>query len=253
MILQSKTPIEDCLSFMYRSLNIPLDHYLGCTYVKTGLKIPLLNGVVDCHLQAAEMQAAVTHVANYFKKMELPYSWWIEKSKEPQYLKAALQEEGLNFWGEVMGMNIDLSSYQPYSYSNHLEIEVVQSESALKEWGQVICKVFGMQDELAKSYFRLYQNNSASNTFIHLIGQKDGKAICSGSVVCQNANCYLYNIATLESERNKGYAAALTQELLQISKEKGASQGLLQSSPMVAPFYLKLGFQDVCRFNIYMN
>ena len=81
--------------------------------------------------------------------------------------------------------------------------------------------------------------------FVHFIGEKNGKAITSGTVLHTKNGAYIHNIATLNEQRNKGCARAIMHSIIKNAQEYNHRYAGLVSSQMAASFYTSLGFQEI--------
>jgi len=62
----------------------------------------------------------------------------------------------------------------------------------------------------------------------------------------------IFAVSTLPEARGRGIGTALTVAPLVDAREAGYRVGTLQASDMGYPIYRKLGFQDVCQYNLYI-
>lgn len=83
------------------------------------------------------------------------------------------------------------------------------------------------------------------------MGKKNGRIVSTGSILCLEDGAYVYNVATLEGERRKGYASNVTYALLQIARQHGIEKVALVSSPMAVSLFKKLGYQEKTKIHIY--
>lgn len=74
--------------------------------------------------------------------------------------------------------------------------------------------------------------------------EEDGHPACYGSYSLLDQTVCLDKIFTAEAHRGKGMAKELCRKMLFDAKQEGAAQGVLISSQMGHPVYLKLGYQD---------
>ena len=72
---------------------------------------------------------------------------------------------------------------------------------------------------------------------------KDGSPVCVAVVgQVDNETCELYNLATAENERGKGYASKLVKHVLRLWQPR-AKKMLVGTSAIMVPFYERFGFK----------
>lgn len=252
-VLSNLAFVKETTSNLYKNLNLSVCTLLGTTYCKSGLASPLMNGTVGCNTDDCHVDEVVEKVFQYFQDNKLPHSWWTETLTEPLKLKFSLEKRGLSLIGEFPGMLLLMGEITPPKQNViGLNIQTISENKDLKSWSEVICKVFEFPKSEASKYSDLFQHQGFQGPFFHLMGIKDSKTVCTGSVLCTNQGAYLYNIATLVEEQGQGYATHLCYKLLQIASEQGCKRVGLVSSPQAASIYGNLGFKIVCQHRIYL-
>ena len=78
-----------------------------------------------------------------------------------------------------------------------------------------------------------------------LIGELNGTAVTTGVAMTISNRTGIFNIATPEPYRGRGYGAAVTSALIADGVARGANCAWLQSSPMGLRTYERLGFRTV--------
>lgn len=237
-----------CTPTLYKSVGISMQTIDGCTFGKSGMPAALLNAVLSCKTVESKLDDAVDKVIRYYQDENLPHSWWLEASQVTSALHLALVKRGLQLLGDFPCMALELSSLRNIERTKELSVETVSTMPDLDAWSHVVCKAFDLQPPIEVMYASLFRN---CGEFVHLIGKKNGKAVTAGSLLCTENGAYICNVGTVEGERNKGYATALSYELLQLAKRKQFTRVALISSPMEASFYQKFGFECVDLFKIY--
>lgn len=221
-----------------------------CSYGVTGIQAALLNCVFEFPSQSKNLKRHVHEVLDFFNNQNLPHSWWLESSQLSLELGQVLNENGLVMLGEFPGFCIDTSQIaSPNKHASELIVELVETQQDYQKWSEVICSAFEFSDTVAEGYVKLFQQ--ANDKFRHFVGKINGKVVSTGTLLCLGNVGYFYNLATLTSERNKGYATQVLHEALQLARASHVDHVGLISSPLAAPIYQRLGFQKVCSFNIF--
>lgn len=79
-------------------------------------------------------------------------------------------------------------------------------------------------------------------------GYTDGVPVTAGAGYRTGSTIGVYNIATVESARRKGYGAAMTMRIVDDGVAAGCDVAVLQSSDMGYPVYERLGFRTVVEY-----
>jgi GNAT superfamily N-acetyltransferase len=85
------------------------------------------------------------------------------------------------------------------------------------------------------------------------VGYTDGTPVTAGFGYRTGATIGVYNIATVEAARRRGYAAAMTMRIVDDGAAAGCDAAILQSSDMGYPIYERLGFRTVVRYRAWID
>ncbi len=85
------------------------------------------------------------------------------------------------------------------------------------------------------------------------VGYADGAPVVSGLGWRSGRTIGVYSIATVESERRRGYGAAMTARVIADGVDAGCDVAALQASEMGRPIYERLGFRTVVRYAAYVR
>ena len=94
---------------------------------------------------------------------------------------------------------------------------------------------------------------AADPRFAFYVGYVDGVAAVSGLGVRTDDTIGVFNIATLEEARRRGYGAAITRRILIDGALLGCTIGTLQASDMGRPVYEAIGFRTVASYVGYVD
>lgn len=228
---------------LYQSIHVPVKEYSWGTVGKTGLQTPLLNGVILVE-NGDDASNDVGEVEAYFQRENVPFSWLVEKSCLTPLLRSSLESKGMQSMGTFPGMGIDLTNTLKDPVHDVIEFK------ELDEWAKVLARAFQFNEEASRGNADLLR--ASKSPYFHMGVKVDGKVVSTGSLLCLENCAYIYNIATLEEYRGKGYASSVTAKLLQKAKEQGNDCVALVSSQMGVSVYQQLGFESLSDFEIYM-
>jgi GNAT superfamily N-acetyltransferase len=85
------------------------------------------------------------------------------------------------------------------------------------------------------------------------VGYTDGQPVTTGLGIRTGRTIGVYNIATVESARRRGYGAAMTMRIVDDGAAAGCDIAILQSSAMGHPIYERLGFRTVVEYDGFVD
>jgi GNAT superfamily N-acetyltransferase len=85
------------------------------------------------------------------------------------------------------------------------------------------------------------------------VGYTDGEPVTTGLGVRTGRTIGVYNIATIETARKRGYGAAMTERIAADGAAAGCDVAILQSSPMGLSIYERLGDRTVVEHDGYTD
>jgi GNAT superfamily N-acetyltransferase len=220
----------------------------------TGIPLPVYNGVLFARLNPNEIKATVERLQAKILKQDAPALWWIGPRSQAAQLRSLLEGNGLHPVGEVPGMAIELTAleYQVEMLPG-FTIQRVTTKEMQATWAQIAA--VGMTDSAAHAMVHL----EASMTDPHYqaqhryLGFLDGIPIARSALALDAGVAGIYAVGTVPSARGKGIGRAMTVIPLLEARQLGYRVGILQASDMGYSLYQKIGFQDVCRYRLYLQ
>ncbi len=85
------------------------------------------------------------------------------------------------------------------------------------------------------------------------VGYTDGVPVTSGLGFRTGRTIGVYNIATVETARRRGYGAAMTMRIVDDGAAAGCDLAILQASDMGRPIYERLGFRLVVDYGGFVD
>jgi GNAT superfamily N-acetyltransferase len=85
------------------------------------------------------------------------------------------------------------------------------------------------------------------------VGYTDGEPVTTGLGVRTGRTIGVYNIATIESARGRGYGTAMTVRIVDDGAAGGCDVAILQATDMGKPIYERLGFRTVVEYSGYVD
>lgn len=231
---------------------------------------------VDCGLASDTFNSAVwlgelvdskalEQVTRRFKAQNRPLAFWVwdRPGLEPEsfFATVGFEKAEINtaMWAEA-------GQIQEQDIQGPLEIEPVRTMSALAAYGENMAALFGGSPEAAavQEYHATMLPTVLLNNGVSLQGQpadcptdNDSEQMClyvgriAGQVVSTGLlfltpeSAGIYDIATRQDARKRGFGSAMFHFLLNEGKSAGAKRFVLQASPQGLSIYERAGFQTV--------
>ena len=245
---------EKLIKAMEANLNVHMTHFAqyinqveliripGFTIVNSGLPDDTFNYVLRADFSRADTNKKINEITDYFRKKNIPFSWWISPYDKPENLSAYLENNGYSNTENNTAMYFDLDAWDgDVSIPSNLQIIQAKDEKTLQDFALVLTN-----DEASfKKYFEWIASILTDDDPIeYYVGYIDGKPVVRG------LSCYFAQVAglhwlsTTPSERKKGYGKAMQEYRLKRAKELGYHIAFLQASNEGYPLYKKLGYEE---------
>lgn len=214
--------------------------------------ITLLNNNVTENIEKLYKEVA------YYNQKKYPMSVWFWDDRYEQTIKSELIKLDLKEAEQNIAMVANLHTIHPTTnLPEGFTIQKASSSGQIKKFGEALASLFGTSEE--GKYVQAFYNQTASfhlwnseNMKLYLGFYKD-EVVSVGSLVCTQDSIGIYDIATKEEMRGKGFGSTMFYYLLQEAKELNVAQCVLQASPDGITIYKKAGFQSVGQMTVFEN
>ncbi len=225
----------------------------GVTWFITGIRDPLLNGVMTARLAPEEVGRRVDDLLMEFRRRRLPLEWTVGSSTVPQDLGRHLRVKGLDHVLVVPGMAMDLSTLPDEPVPPNLTIEPVGSRAELETFLRIFLSTFQIDEAIVPRFLevRMGLPPDHEEKSVAFLGRLNGRAVASAELFVSGGVAGLYSVGTLPAARGRGIGRAMTIAALREGKERGYRVGALQGTAMGVPVYRRLGFREYGQFEIY--
>jgi hypothetical protein len=220
----------------------------------TGLPIQAFNGAIAATFGEASADDRIETVLDYFRELQLDMSWWVGPTS-PGWLGDRLVAHGLVPDGVAPGMAMPLGGWSAPASPPDLEIEAAGDAASFHDAMDVMFEGFELPRDvqpLFEERFRDYSvgPRAVSRTYV---GRVDGQPVATSLGSTFDGILTIYNVATIESARRRGYGAAVTVKAMADAQVAGATWAILESSGIGRPVYERLGFRHVADVTIYVG
>ncbi|MCR8644605.1 GNAT family N-acetyltransferase [Paenibacillus sp. N1-5-1-14] len=228
----------------------------GYVRVDSGLRSDTFNVIVPLEKELKALDGV--HIANalhYLTGQNKPMALWTWEDRNGSTCET-LQDLGLiaaetNIAMAAKLAEMDMSAGMP----EHFQIREVRSKEDIKLFGDVLASLFGESEEAVnvRGYYNvtselLLESDSAMQLYIGCVGLD---AVATGTLVIADNSVGIYDIATREEYRGKGYGSAMFSYLVEAAKGKAPEYCVLQASADGINIYKRAGFEEVCEVTVY--
>lgn len=221
----------------------------------TRLPSAFFNGVARTSLTADAVDARVAQVQARLRQHGVAGTWWITPATQPGDLEQRLLAHGFTGPDAMPAMSVDLDTIAddlappPVGVT----IERVRDSAQARAFADTGTAGFGMRgafaDGMRDALLRLDSGADAPTRMY--LARLDGQPVAVSLLILGGGVAGIYNVVTLEHARRRGIGAAITVAPLRDARALGYRLGVLQASPMGAPVYRRLGFQEDCALRGY--
>ncbi|PFF10105.1 GNAT family N-acetyltransferase [Bacillus cereus] len=226
--------------------------------VDCGLPADTFNIITLLNNDVTEGIEKLYKVVHNYNQKKFPMCVWFWDDRYEQAIKNELIKLGLKEAEQNIAMVADLKTIHPtINMPEGFRIEKASSSGQIKKFGETLANLFGTSEEGV--FVQTFYNEIASfdlwnseNMKLYLGFYKD-EVVSVGSLVCTQDSIGIYDIATKERMRGKGFGSTMFNYLLQEAQELNVAQCVLQASPDGITIYKKAGFQSVGQMTVFEN
>ncbi|MDJ1476069.1 GNAT family N-acetyltransferase [Bacillus sp. LS15-K4] len=226
--------------------------------VDCGLPADTFNIITLLNNDLTEGIEKLYKVVNSYNQKKFPMSIWFWDDRHEQTIKSELIKLGLKEAEQNIAMVADLKAIHPtINMPEGFTIHKASSRGQIKKFGETLANLFGTSEE--GTHVQAFYNQTASfdlwdseNMKLYIGLYKD-EVVSVGSLVCTKDSIGIYDIASKEEMRGKGFGSTMFNYLLQEAKGLNVAQCVLQASPDGINIYKKAGFRSVGQMAVFEN
>lgn len=134
---------------------------------------------------------------------------------------------------------------------SELDLRRIDDAAGFDDHTRTAALGFGLDEALIRSFLDPRQLDEPGVRYY--VGYVDGEPVATGVGIATGRTIGVYNIATIESARRRGYGAAMTVRAALDGRAAGCDVAILQASSMGRPIYERLGYRTVVRYRAFID
>jgi GNAT superfamily N-acetyltransferase len=223
----------------------------GVAFFATGLPIRLFNQVIVEDETATN--DGIVEAVGAMRARKAHFVVSLRRGTDARYvpLMADLGLELPAGHGPLPGMALDpLPAGGPSVVVGH-DVHLVADATGMEDHIVTAAAGFGMPEDMIRALLGpdLWRQDGR---FVY-VGYADGRPVTTGLGVRTGNTIGVYNIATVESARKRGYGAAMTERIAADGAAAGCRVAILQASAMGLPIYERLGYRTVVEYDGFVE
>ncbi|PER51197.1 GNAT family N-acetyltransferase [Bacillus thuringiensis] len=195
---------------------------------------------------------------DYYNQKNFPMSVWLWDEEQERDIKSELIKIGLKEAEQNIAMVADLKTISPtINMPVSFTIQQASSPGQIKKFGETLANLFGISEEgiHVQAFYNQISNLDLWNSenMKLFLGFYEGEVVTVGSLICSKDSIGIYDIATKEETRGRGFGSTMFNFLLQEAQKLKNMYCVLQASPDGINIYKTSGFQAIGKMTVLEN
>ncbi|KXY27012.1 GNAT family N-acetyltransferase [Bacillus cereus] len=195
---------------------------------------------------------------DYYNQKKFPMSVWLWDEEQERDIKSELIKIGLKEVEQNIAMVADLKTISPtINMPVSFTIQQASSPAQIKKFGEMLANLFGTSEEgiHVQAFYNQISNLDLWNSenMKLFLGFYEGEVVTVGSLICSKDSIGIYDIATKEEMRGRGFGSTMFNFLLQEAQKLKNMYCVLQASPDGINIYKRSGFQAIGKMTVLEN
>jgi GNAT superfamily N-acetyltransferase len=222
--------------------------------MNTGIKTADLNWAWNEQPLTTDSAKQINKIKDYYKKLALPFWWWVYPSGQSPAIREMLPAQGIKFLAAIPCMAADLSSRKvKQGAPSTIAVSSVENKTDLHLWEKISFAGFEMESDTEAQYHNFITSFDISSKSPQklFIARFDGVPVASALLFFYQDTAGIYFVSTFPAYRQKGIGLALTLATMHYAQQSGFKYCILQSSESGLNVYKQAGFKEHCHADIY--
>ncbi|HPD56069.1 MAG TPA: GNAT family N-acetyltransferase [Smithellaceae bacterium] len=220
----------------------------------TGVSISDFNWVWNEKPLFAGSADAIEEIKEYYHNLNLRFWWWLYPRGDTPRTRDLLAAAGMDLIAQIpcMVADLDIKALEE-NIPAQITVSEVKSNKDLPLWADISFRGFQMPERTRDEYNAFVlsfaqSNRRAQKLFLVYV---DGNPAATSLLFTDKETAGIYYVATLPEFRNKGLGFHVTLAAMRAAKDAGHKKVILQATPAGEKVYRRIGFQEICRAQIY--
>lgn len=254
--------VESNLRACFRALGTAREHAEmrrigGIEVLSLGVQFQMFNAAFLAFpvRDEADFERRIATAAVHFGARGMEWSLWLCDGLLPEAValraQRILSRRGLTQATQMPGM-IAVALQPAVRDLPACEVKDVESGRVLEDFCTIGSRSFRVPPDWFAEVFDAHTTERAP--FRAWVGYAEKKPIATAATVMGGGALGIYNVATVNDDRRKGYAEAIVREI--VARETGRHGKLplvLQSTASGLSLYERMGFETVTRFRVWVS
>jgi ribosomal protein S18 acetylase RimI-like enzyme len=226
----------------------------GVTVVDSGLACDTFNCILASRLTAETADAGIGAAIAHFARVGRPFSWWVGPADRPADLGARLEAAGLVAAEGELAMSAALDALPDAGEdARNLSIERVATPAQLADFAAVNAANWSPPDTNVLRFYAAAASVflSSDSPFRFFVGRVEREPVATLELAIGGGVGGIYNVATLQRHRRRGFASAMMRRALEEARTAGLRAAVLQASPDGVGVYRRQGFFEFATITEY--
>ena len=216
-------------------------------WIESEIPYFIFNLVLKTGASPADPDSAIDAAISRSTSRNVPMAWWVGPSNPVPDMGQHLEAKGLFHAATLTGMAIDLLTLDEPAYTiPGVTITKVENAHDLQSWCQIMNTISEFPDFAQAAWLEMYQGIRILDDpqWSLYLGSQNGVPVSTSAGI--------HAVTTQPEFRGRGIGYAMTRAPLLDARSQCYRVGALYSSEMAVNIYLKLGFQEYGKGQIYI-
>lgn len=236
----------EAFRLLCEAAGIPAMEFDGVLCTASGLPVAFMN-VAFIRRPLGQAKEALRQATRHFDELGVPFVVRVREGTD-EAAESTLASLGMPYSDTVPGMALWPFEVQPKAVEG-LEIRTVSTDGELSDFQEAMAAGFGMPIEMTRQL--VGERTLEAPGLDCFVGYADGKPVATSTLVCTGQTAGVYNVATIEGQRGRGYGEALTAHAALDGAARGCEVSVLQASEMGRPIYERMGYRLVAPYHTF--
>nr|WP_242411414.1 GNAT family N-acetyltransferase [Burkholderia sp. A1] len=153
-------------------------------------------------------------------------------------------------------MLADLAVLPEIGAPSGFRVKQIGEGGDIASFGALIGALFVPPDPCVETFYRHAADLglAADEPLKLYVGELDGQPVCTVAIYLADEVAHVFDVSTSQARRRRGLGTVALQAVLRDARERfGARRAALQASPDGLGVYRRLGFREVCTFQVHSN